>query len=275
LTKDRSTHKYYNMKNEAGANRGAAAAADSWSAAGNTATAPASGLLHARTVDQIGRRIVRGELKPGDVLPKGEEWAAMLGISRTAFRESIRVLAGKGLIESRPKTGTRVRERTYWNHLDPDVLAWRFGSGASDDAKELFELRKVVEPAAAELAAGRATPVQLSQLKSAYREMEAAGDDGERFAAPDLVFHQLILRMTGNQMIGSLAALIETALTASFRLSNDNPAGQRHSLPLHRAVLDAIRTRNGAKARAAMLTLLDRAEKDVRDSVKARRKRAR
>jgi DNA-binding FadR family transcriptional regulator len=263
------------MKNRAKANVAAAASPKKWSVAGNKAMAPASGLLHARIVDQIGLRIVRGDLKPGDALPNGEEWAAMLGVSRTAFRESIKVLAGKGLIESRPKTGTRVRDSLYWNHLDPDVLAWRFGSGASDDAKDLFELRRVFEPAAAELAAMRATPAQIAGLEAAYRNMEAAGDDGEQFAGPDLVFHQLILRITGNQLIGSLAALIETALTTSFRLSDDNPAGQRQSLPLHLAVLDAVRARDGARAKAAMLTLLDRAEKDVRDSVAVRRKKAR
>lgn len=199
----------------------------------------------------------------------------MLGVSRTAFRESIKVLSGKGLIESRPKTGTRVRPSSHWNHLDPDVLAWRFGAGGSDDAKDLFELRRVFEPAAAELAAQRATAAQIVELQSAYDAMERAGDDGEQFAGPDLVFHQLILRFTGNQLISSLAALIETALTTSFRLSNDNPAGQRQSLPLHLAVLAAVRAHDGAGARAAMLTLLDRAEKDVQESVAFRRKKVR
>jgi DNA-binding FadR family transcriptional regulator len=262
------------MKIKARANLAVAAPRD-WIVGRNAPMSPVSGPLHARIVDQIGLRIVRGDLKPGDPLPNGEEWAAMLGVSRTAFRESIKVLTGKGLIESRPKTGMRVRPSSYWNHLDPDVLAWRFGAGASDDAKDLFELRRVFEPAAAELAAQRATATQIAELQAAYHDMEVAGDDGEQFAGPDLAFHQLILRFTGNQLIGSLAALIETALTTSFRLSNDNPAGQRQSLPLHLAVLEAVRAHDGARARAAMLTLLDRAEKDVQESVAFRRKKAR
>ena len=105
---------------------------------GGTAAAGASGasIRHLRLVDMIGQRIVRGDLRPGDPLTTGEEWAAMLGVSRTAFRECIKVLAGKGLIEARPKTGTRVRPMEMWNHLDPDVLAWRFDAGSGEDARD-------------------------------------------------------------------------------------------------------------------------------------------
>ena len=226
-------------------------------------SSPSSGQLHARIVDEIGLRIVLGEWKPGEALPNGDEWATALGVSRTAFRESMRVLAGKGMIEARPKTGTRVRARKFWNHLDPDLLAWRFGAIAGHDGKQLFELRRMVEPAAAELAAERASKRLIAELEAAYRAMEAVGDDGEKLIRPDLAFHQLILQMTGNELIGSLAALIETALIASFRLSNDNPTGQRPALPLHYAVLAAIRDRDGVRARKAMSMLLSSAEADV------------
>lgn len=236
-------------------------------------SSPASGHLHARIVDEIGLRIVLGEWKPGEALPNGDEWAIALGVSRTAFRESLRVLAGKGMIEARPKTGTRVRPRKFWNHLDPDLLAWRFGAVARQDGKQLFELRRMVEPAAAELAAERASNHQIAELEAAYRAMEAVGDDGEKLIGPDLAFHQLILQMTGNELIGSLAALIETALITSFRLSNDNPAGQRPALPLHRDVLSAISDRDGARARAAMNMLLSSAEADVHRAAAARRRR--
>ena len=223
----------------------------------------------------IGQRIVRGDVRPGDPLPTGEEWAAMLCVSRTAFRECIKVLAGKGLIEARPKTGTRVRPMEMWNHLDPDVLAWRFDAGSDEDARELFELRRVVEPAAAEFAASRATPEQVAELEHAYRDMAEVADDSQLFEAPDLRFHQLILRMTGNKLVHALAALIETALTTSFRLTSDNPAGQRHSLPLHRAIVDAIAAADPATARAATLALLESAEADVHDAATARATRAR
>lgn len=103
--------------------------------------------------------------------------------------------------------------------------------------------------------------------------MEAVGHDGDRFAKPDLIFHQTILRMTGNELIGSLAALVETALMMSFRLSNDNPEGQRHSLPLHRELAEKIATGDGGGAQQALLVLIDNAEEDVRRSVENRNRR--
>ena len=223
-------------------------------------------------LNQIGQKIVRGEISSGDLLPNADDMSAAHGVSRTVMREVIKVLAGKGMVESRPKTGTRVRPRADWNFLDPDVLAWRY-SGAidRDDVRELFELRRAIEPTAAALAAERASREEVAALEAVLAEMEEVADDGERFAEPDLAFHQAILHMTGNELIGSLAALIETALLMSFRLSNDNPEGQRHSIPLHRGVVSNIASGNSEGARKALLALLDQAEEDVRKAIAARR----
>jgi DNA-binding FadR family transcriptional regulator len=230
--------------------------------------------LHGRIAHAIGLRVLSGELPAGSALPNEEALSVQRSVSRTALREAIKILAAKGLIISKPRTGTRVRPRADWNFLDPDVLAWRLSTGDIDRyVKELFELRRMIEPAAAALAAGRATPAAAARLEHAYRGMEAAGDDGERFEEPDRMFHQAILRMTGNEMIGSLAALIETALLMSFRLSNDNPRGQRHSLPLHGAVLAAIRRHQPEQARRAMERLLAQSERDVRLAIATRRRR--
>lgn len=229
--------------------------------------------LHHAVVSQIGRRIVGGDFLPGEALPTADETSEMMGVSRTVLREAIKVLAGKGLVESRPKTGTRVRPRKDWNFLDPDVLSWRYASVVNpDDVNALFELRRAIEPMSAALAARRASPELNAELSAALSEMERVGDDSDRFAEPDLVFHQTILRMTGNELIGSLAALIETALVLSFRLSNDNPEGQGHSLPLHRDVAEKIQARDEAGARDAMLVLIDNAEQDVRRWIEARHK---
>ncbi len=226
--------------------------------------------LHGQVVHEIGMQIVEGKIAPGEALPSEEAWSASLGVSRTAFREAIKVLAAKGLIESRPKTGTRVRARDCWNFLDPDVLAWRLAAAPVESyVREVFELRRMVEPFAASLAAVRASRDEIARLDAAFREMGRAGDDGEKFAGPDLIFHQSIIRATGNELIHSLGAIIETALTMSFRLSNDNPEGQTHSLPAHGAVLEAIRRRDPDGARAAMNALLDSSEEDVRRTMSA------
>src|SRR5437867_4809520 len=120
--------------------------------------------LHGRIVHAIGRRILGGDLQPGDLLPAEPE----LGASRTVVREAIKVLAAKGLVESRPKTGTRVRPRESWNLLDPDVLAWLQDGAVSEDLlRKLTEVRRIIEPAAAELAAARADGRDLAALEQA------------------------------------------------------------------------------------------------------------
>jgi DNA-binding FadR family transcriptional regulator len=232
--------------------------------------------LHNRLLNELGLSIVRGELAPGDPLPNADDWSAAHGVSRTVLREVIKVLAGKGMVESRPKTGTRIRKRDDWNFLDPDVLFWRFGNTISDDdVRKLFELRRSIEPAAAELAAQRATPEQAARLMELYSQMELWADDNERFSEADLAFHQAILRMSGNELFGSLAALTEAAMLISFRLSDDNPLGQRPSLPMHKQVCDCIERHDAEGARAALVELLDKSEADVNRSLDARRSRAR
>ncbi|MDF2980621.1 MAG: GntR family transcriptional regulator [Devosia sp.] len=220
--------------------------------------------LYASLLQQLGLRILRGDLPPGTQLDNVEALSAAHGVSRTVMREVIRVLTDKGMLESRPRTGTRVRPRAAWNFLDPDILAWRYSSTSDrTDTQALFELRRAIEPAAGALAARRATPEQIDELERYFTLMEQFADDGPRFAEPDLAFHQLILRMTGNELIGSLAALMAAALAMSFRLSDANPLGQRPSLPLHRRVIDCIKAGDADGAREALLRLLDDAELDV------------
>jgi len=224
--------------------------------------------LHGLVAHQIGQQIIRGDLRPGQLLPSEEALSARLRVSRTAMREAIKVLAAKGLIESRPKTGTRIRPREFWNFLDPDLLAWQLSAGPIGQyVKDLFELRRVVEPAAAEIAARRVGARDIARMKKAYQGMAAAGDDGELWVEPDMRFHKAILHATGNELIRSLGAMIETALAITFRLSSTNPEGQRHALPLHGAILNALMRRSPNAARRAMLRLLDRSEEDVRCAI--------
>lgn len=224
--------------------------------------------LHGRIAHRVGMQILRGELPAGRGLPSEDLWSAELKVSRTALREAIKVLAAKGLIESRPRTGARVCARERWNFLDPDVLAWRLAALPTERyVRDLFDLRQVIEPSAAALAAERAGKTDVARLAAACADMKEAGDDAESWMAADLRFHQTLLWMTGNEMLGSLGALIETALITSFRLSEGNPRGQRHSLPLHVAVLDAVRANDPAGARAAMLLLLVHAQQDVANAM--------
>ncbi len=220
--------------------------------------------LHGQVAHDIGRRILGGLVKPGELLPSETELSQRLGVSRTALREAIMVLTGKGLIESRPKTGTRVRPRETWNFLDPDVLTWAFdGNTPEHYVDELYELRRVIEPAAAAFAADRASVADIARMEAAFEAMTAAGDDGRAFAAPDMTFHLAILRATGNELLRSLGSVVEVALAISIKLSIASPKGHRHSLPLHGAVLKAIRRHDGAGAREAMMLLIDISKRDI------------
>src|SRR5438093_11453299 len=150
--------------------------------------------LHGAVVHDIGVRILRGELQPGDLLPVDDDLIGESVVSRTVLREAIKVLAAKRLVQSRPKTGTRVRPRRDWNLLDPDVLAWQLEAGLDRRFLDAaLELRQLIEPQAARLAAGRATEAQLAALAQAHDEMERAGEDIELFMEPDLRFHGLLL----------------------------------------------------------------------------------
>lgn len=200
--------------------------------------------LHGQVVHAIGRQILRGEIRPGEVVPPQPGLRA----SRTVLREAIKVLAAKGLVESRPKTGTRVRPRQSWNLLDPDVLAWqREGAPPAPFLRKLTEVRRIVEPAAAELAAQRVTARELAGMEDAFRSMEAAltgrEPDFESFDLADMRFHRAILEGCHNDILEQMSGVVFGALLVSFRATSRLPGAAKGSLPKHRAILDAIRAR--------------------------------
>lgn len=220
--------------------------------------------LHHQVVGEIGKRIVSGQLPQGKPLASEAELCAGMGVSRTVLREAFRVLGDKGLIDARPKAGTLVTGPGRWNFLDRDVLAWKLESGVTADfIADLYELRHLIEPVAAALAAGRATGSDLQSIRSAYAAMDAAADDEVAILEPDLRFHHAIMAATGNPLIASLGHLIEAALEANFRLSFGSLRGQRHSMPMHKAVLDAIADGDPSAARVAMRRLIEDSKQDL------------
>jgi DNA-binding FadR family transcriptional regulator len=224
--------------------------------------------IHGQVAHELGLRIVSGALSPQSILPNEENFSAELKVSRTAYREAIKVLAAKNLVESRPKTGTRVRASKEWNMLDPDVLAWCFLAGPSmSHARSLFEMRSIVEPAAAALAAERADAEQLTKIETALEMMKTSEPDTDDSIEADLHFHQGIIEACGNDLLASLGYLIESALAQSFKLSSHRPGARRNSIPLHAAVFTAIKERNSDQAKTAMSALLDEAWVDIEDVI--------
>lgn len=220
--------------------------------------------LHGQVIHELGRLIIGGELAPGEVLPREELLAERLHVSRTALREAMKVLSAKGLIESRTKTGTRVREAIFWNQLDADVLAWRCASMPTKDfVEKLVEMREIIEPAAAAAAARRRTAEQLLRIKAAYEAM-AAAKDLDAWAEADLAFHESVLHATNNELMVSLFSVIESALGTYFVLSARTAADFKYSLPHHLKVFEAIRRRQPDTARQAMLKMVVDSRSNIR-----------
>jgi DNA-binding FadR family transcriptional regulator len=221
--------------------------------------------LHEQVIEEVGQRIIAGEYSPGMPLPSEAELCSALSVSRTALREALRVLAAKGLVEAKPKIGTLVRANEHWNFLDADILSWRLrGRDSYRVVSELYELRHLIEPLAASLAAKNAQAADIAVLRKAYREMQAAGDDGAQISGPDLRFHRAIIEASGNRMFSSLAHVLNAALAVNFDLVSDAPRGHRHSMPAHKKVLDAIAEGNSTAARLAMQKLIEDSQADAR-----------
>lgn len=217
--------------------------------------------MHGRVVEWIGTRIVSGEFSDGSRLPNESELAARLQVSRGGVREAVKALAAKGMVEARPRLGTRVLPRTDWNLMDREVIDWHGRISNLEFLEDLLELRLMVEPAAARLAATKATDAQLDELDAAYRGMaeHAPGlpESEDLFVAADLAFHLTLLRASGNQLVEQLGRLLEAGLHHSLEATSHLPGGVAATLPLHRSVLTAVRRRRPESAARATKRLLD------------------
>ncbi|WP_326558838.1 FadR/GntR family transcriptional regulator [Micromonospora sp. NBC_01796] len=218
--------------------------------------------IHGQTVEVLARRILAGEIAEGATL----NLAALqqeLDVSLTVLREALKVLTAKGMVDARQKRGTFVRPRSDWNLLDGDVIRWQFADGADPRLLDaLHEVRSIIEPAAARLAATRAVDADLDSLDSALAEMSAADGDPVAAVGADLTFHRALLAATHNELLVRMEVVMETGLAERDRLVHgveqyDDP------VPSHRAVVDAIRAGDSAAAEQAMRGLLDKAVADV------------
>lgn len=222
--------------------------------------------LHRQVVDQIGLRIAKGEIQIGATLPNEADLSAELGVSRTVTREAIKVLVEKGLVVARPKVGTLVQPRRKWNQLDPDVLTWEYEVGPRDAfLLTLTEVRHIIEPAAARLAAERATEADIQAITASFDELERCADDDyiEQYIPADIQFHSSIVRASQNELLEQIVNTIRAALVSSRKITTQVPGGSRETLPLHYAVFDAIRQHQADAAYQAMRTLVDRAAADI------------
>lgn len=225
--------------------------------------------IHSWVAQALGSRIVSGTYPEGTTLPSEGSLVTELEVSRTALREAFKLLTAKGLIEARPRLGTRVRARKHWNMFDTDILRWYFDNNPRPEFyTDLYVMREIIEPSAAALAASNRTEEQLATLEQAYSDMENARIGTEAVYKSDLDFHLGLLAATNNVFMASLGMTIETALESSFRLSSSIGKEFEASLPGHRAVLDAVRDREPERAREVMQTILTNARAAMERSLR-------
>ena len=224
--------------------------------------------IHGSIARTLGVAIVSGQYAPGDILNNEIDSSEQLQVSRSAYREAIRILAAKGLVESRPKTGTRVTERNRWSLLDPEVLAWFFESEPSEEfLKGLYELRMIVEPAAAALAAERRNDGQLERMRKALIQMESQTLATEAGQAADRDFHDTVLEATDNAPLFTLSSSIGAAVRWTTIFKQRKRELPRDPMPEHWKVFDAIAAGRPDQARQAMERLVGLALEDTRAAI--------
>jgi DNA-binding FadR family transcriptional regulator len=218
--------------------------------------------VHSQIAERLGLSIVSGEIPPGEPLPSEARICEMMVVSRTVVREAIRTLVSKGLLESRPKSGTRVRSREHWNHLDPEVLRWRLDLADTDTyLAKLFQLRMALDPIASAIAATSASEAGRDRISVSFEAM-ASANDNEGYVNADIAFHKAIYLATENEFFWPIAQMFDLTLRQSFSIAAPGTHRSR-AIREHREILDAILAGNALRAQRATEILLGQSATDL------------
>jgi GntR family transcriptional regulator, transcriptional repressor for pyruvate dehydrogenase complex len=219
--------------------------------------------LYEQIVQQIEDSITSGELKEGDQLPAERELAQQFGVSRTAVREAVKTLREKGLVEAYPGRGTFITNGTA--RSIQQTLDRMIRSGQAEGTVHLTEVREILEPEIAALAAQRVDEEMLSAMREAIAVMDAARKDSEAFIEGDLDFHLALAEAAGNplilSLIDSIVGLLREQRTRTYFVEGGPERGQYH----HRRILEAIEHRDAVGAREAMRAHLLQVREDSRE----------
>lgn len=223
--------------------------------------------LHRQVLNQMGEQICSGKFMPGDILPAEPVLAEQMQVSRITIRETMKSLSAKGMLQVRRRYGTVVLPRSQWQLFDPDVITWRARASAVEPGlvEDLMELRLIIEPNAARLAAKRASAEDRVAVRRAFKLMERAVAGHGEYVPADLAFHGAILTACHNQFVQQMQNALSAILRTSFELSSEIEGGPARSLPMHEALCVAIEQGDPVAAEQAVLTLIQRAEQDFED----------
>ena len=216
-------------------------------------------------VHEIGLSIAAEKYKPGETLPIEQELCDRFNAGRNAVREAIKMLTAKGFVRTERRAGTIVQPRDQWAMLDPQVLSWMLGNPDLRQSllRHMSQLRRIIEPEAAALAAENGTIVEILRLFEAYEQMNQSRHSRELAISADIRFHQHLLSASHNPLIASMSRSIDVLLRANFEISIESPNGYIRNLEQHGKVAEAIHQRNPAAARKEMLKLLANNDSDL------------
>lgn len=205
-------------------------------------------LLTDRVADQIVRTIIGKELKAGDKLPNEFELASKLGVGRSTVREAIKTLVSRNVVEIRRGSGTFV---SYRNGVSEDPLGLEFLEDRAQVAADLLELRFMLEPRLASLAAGNASDKEIASMAELCDECERAMNNGEDFSEIDTKLHAAIARASGNVVIPNLSVILcGPSSMLNAKMSDES---RKELIRTHRDIVGAIAARDGIAAHDAML----------------------
>lgn len=220
--------------------------------------------IYEQIVAQIKQQIESGELKIGDKLPTERELTEQFKVSRTAVREAVQALREKGVVEVHPGRGTFITNTIFKSASESFELMMKMSGIDRDSFTDLFELRKILEPELAALAAERRTDEDIETMKAAVEAMDDSLDDMEAYIMTDGIFHQAIAKATKNKLIASLLDPIMDILTEqrekNFLAGVQSPQRAQN---YHREILDAIARCQPNAARKAMKSHLDQVSMDI------------
>ena len=214
--------------------------------------------LSFRVTSDLGRAIVRGDYGPDRPFPTEAELCLAFGVSRTAVREAVKMLAAKGLVSSKPRQGIRVLPEESWNIFDPDLLHWSLDSTLTRPLlKEFFQMRLAIEPEASALAARVRHGERMRSIGAALDRMTVAPPNSEASRHADIDFHVCILYATENRFYIRMRDFVRTALDVSIRFTSPASRAYSDALAAHTAVFSAMTAGDAASASVRMRQLID------------------
>jgi GntR family transcriptional repressor for pyruvate dehydrogenase complex len=216
--------------------------------------------LYEQIVQQIEESVLNGSLKPGDQLPAERELAQRLGVSRTAVREAVKALREKGLVEAYSGRGTFITDGT--THAARQSFDLMVKIGQQEGSSHLAELRLILEPGIAAIAAVRVEEEHLAAMREAVAVMDLAQRDPEAYIEADLDFHLALAEAAANplilSLIDSIVGLLREQRIKIFNVEGGPQRGQVH----HKRILEAMERRDPEMARAAMAAHLEQVRED-------------